>query len=69
MNISVGKTEMIMYGLIATVLLLIERKCGWIAMGVLYNGNVNKDALVALSISLYESSWQCLDWNDIIGLS
>ena len=39
---------MIMNGLIATVLLLIECKCGWIAMGVLYNGNVIKDALVAL---------------------
>ena len=45
---------MIMYGLIATVLLLIECKCGWIAMGVSYNGNVNKDALVALSNLLYE---------------
>ena len=69
MNISVGKTEMIMYGLIATVLLLIERKCGWIAMGVLYNGDVNKDVLVALSILLYECSWQCLDGNDTIGLT
>jgi len=66
MSISVGKTEMIMYGLIATILLLIECKCGWIAMGVSYNGNVNKDALVALSNLLYECLWQCLDWNDIL---
>ncbi len=39
------------------------------AMEVLYDGNVNKDALVALSISLYESSWQCLDGNDTISLT
>ena len=45
---------MIMYGLIATVLLLIGCKCGLIAMGESYNGNVNKEALVALSNSLYE---------------
>jgi hypothetical protein len=59
---------MIMNGLIVTVLLLIECKCGWIAMGVLYDGKGNKDALVALLNSLYECSWQCSDWNDIIGL-
>ena len=37
-----------MSDLIATVLLLFEYKCGRTAMGVLYNGNVIKDALVAL---------------------
>jgi hypothetical protein len=31
---------MIMNGLIATVLLLIECECGGIAMGILCNGNV-----------------------------
>ena len=68
MNINVGKTAMIMHGLMATVLLLIECRYGWIAMGILYNGYVNTDALVALLNSLSECSWQCIRLNDIIGI-